>query len=254
MPDLERKQDPLQPEREARLRRLGELSPQVISRMAPFRMTNVRPRAAPWPADALGTLRIVQRPDRTLLVTDGLSSPWNRDLHPDAPAWTFGFELALEGHPPSSPELRGEAVARSWMPGVLWAVTDWLLEGRHRLKQRLGHGGCATVPIPPLPGLEPLACATGFIGGMVGIPLLDPALGSPLALAGADADAVWLVTLKLLTPDEYEWVLADPGDVRTRQLAEAFLRRGDGPLSLPERPSVLPHVVPEHSAAAPKRR
>lgn len=231
--------------REATLRKLGAVADRVLSRLTPLVRTDRGAVACLWPSHAIGKLKLVRRDKTVILVTDGLSDPWDRSLHPDAPSWTFGFEVAVEAPIAMLDDATDEGVAGSWMPLLLWAATDWVVLERVDLKGRLARHGCATHAVPPFGGLDDLVAANGFAGALLGIPYGGTALGAEAVLApepGRPDDPIWLLPLKLLTADEYEWAMGVPDASRAKQLAEAFLVR-ERHLSWPARASILPGLT-----------
>ncbi|MBX7078134.1 MAG: hypothetical protein K1X88_03035 [Nannocystaceae bacterium] len=239
--DYEAKRQRLEEARETTLRKLGRVSDQVLSRMVPLRPTAAGPELCFWPGHALGKIRIVHREKSVLLVTDGISDPWSPELHPDSPDFTFDLEVALEVPTKWLEASTDEAIAKSWMPTFLWALTDWVVAERVDLKARLVHFDCVTLAVPPVGGLESLVGANGFHGVLLGIPYVGDQLCAQAVLAPLDGDdAVWLLPAKLLTPDEYDWAMGVRDSSRVVSLAQAFLRGGGRHLSWPSRPSILP--------------
>ncbi|MBK8480551.1 MAG: hypothetical protein IPL40_05190 [Proteobacteria bacterium] len=257
MSDYEARRLKLEEARQATLRKLGRLSDQVLSRTVPMRLTDAGPELFFWPGQAIGKFRIIHREHSVLLVTDGISDPWSPELHPNPPEFTFDYEVALEVPTKGLESSTDEAIADSWMPTFLWALTDWAIAERHDLKGRLIHFTCVTLAVPRVGGLEHLTGANGFHGVLLGIPYRGAQLGGQAVLAplGGD-DAVWLLPAKLLTPDEYDWAVGVQDSSRVVSLAQAFLRRGDRHLSWPSRPSILPEVDPNapRAEARPAKR
>ena len=226
----------LEKKREATLALIGEVSEHVLSRAVPGMIES---SLCSWPANILGKQKVVRRAHSILVVTDGISNPWDSSIHDDVPDWTFGFELAIET-PLASLEDQTEAgISRSWLPQLLWAVSDWVVEERHDLKGRLLQFGCSTLAAPPVTGLEKLVATNGFIGLLAGLPYVGDELESQAALApepGDPEDRIWLLPLKLLSSDEYDWVLGDKDGARAKKLAKSFLGSSRH-LSWPARPS-----------------
>ncbi len=229
--------------RRATLSRFGEVAPRVLSRVTPIFMTDAGPSMRVWPSSALGKQLIVRSKDSVMVVTDGLSDPWDFELHPDAPDWTFGFEMSLEvPYANLSGGTSDEAIASSWIPSVLWAATDWIAAERFDLKGRLISFTCITTAVPPLAGLESLVGKNGYIGGLIGIPRIGSKLGAQAVLAREDAeaeDATWLLPMKLLTADEYDWAVGVEDSSRALALAEAFLTSSTPYQSWLERRSII---------------
>jgi hypothetical protein len=102
--------------------------------------------------------------------------------------------------------------------------------------------GCVTLAAPPVAGLEHLVGLNGSVGVLLGVPFVGTQLEHQAVLAPEPhdpEDAVWLLPLKLLTPDEYAWVMEDEDGGRAKLLAQHFLGH-DRHSSWPTRPSALP--------------
>ena len=243
--DFEQRRAALERAREQTFRKIGQLHEKVLSRIAPLRQSGGPPELFFWPGQALGKLRIIDGPRTVVIVTDGISDPWDRTIHPRAPEWTFDFEVAVEVPKQAMPELSQgleAAIAASWAPALLWALTDWIVAERHDLKGRLLKFACLTAAVPPVAGLRSFVSANGYMGVLLGIPFVGDRTGAQAVLAPLEnGEAVWLLTAKLLTPDEYEWAIGVNDSSRAVALAEAFLRT-DGPLSWLERKSILSRV------------
>jgi hypothetical protein len=235
--------DRMHAEREESLRRFGEVMDGVLARVRPIVIADT---TYPWPANLIGAQRLVRTEDSVLLVTDGLSNPWDPSLHADVPDWTFGFELAVEIPLSAFKDTSDEAIAASWAPLVLWAATDWVVAERTDILGRLGQYEVCTHAIPPIVGLEHLVANTGFMGGLIGIPFVGDTFGASVG-HGHDpyhpGVMTCLLTLKLLTADEYEWSMGVRDSSRAVALAELFLERGERHLSWPNRPSVVGKMV-----------
>jgi hypothetical protein len=235
--------DRMTAEREESLQRFGELSDQVLTRLRPIIIGD---NVYPWPANMLGALRLVRTEDSILLVTDGLSNPWDPSLHDEVPDWTFGFELAIEVPVSAFKDASDAGIAASWAPLVLWAATDWVVAERTNILGRLDQYDVVTHAIPPVGGLEHLVSSNGFMGGLIGIPLAGDAFGVSVG-HGYDPHypniMTCLLTLKLLTAEEYEWTMAVRDGSRALALAELFLGRGERHLSWPNRRSVIGGVA-----------
>jgi hypothetical protein len=236
----------LEAARRQTLARIGTVSERVLSRTTPIFMTDDGPVMRFWPSSALGKQLLVRKKDSILLITDGISDPWDTELHADAPKWTFGFEMALEVPLAHVGDASDEGIAGSWMTTLLWAATDWVTAERFDIKSRLIEFDCVTIAIPPVRGLEKLVGSNGYMGGLLGIPYAGEMLCAQAVLAPEPhepADAVWLLPLKLMTADEYDWAVGVPDGSRTKALADAFLKIPSRHLSWPDRPSVLPRIL-----------
>jgi hypothetical protein len=189
---------------------------------------------------------MVRRQRSLMLVTDGISDPWDTRFHSKPESWTFDFELALEiptTHLPLAPEGAWEEALAGPLPEVLWALADFLVSERVDLKGRLLHAYAVTLAAPPIAGLEKLLATNGYIGVLVGIPFVGLEIGASAVLAPLpNDDAVWLLTAKLLLPEEYEFGLRADDAGRLIQMVEAFLSR-ERHLSWLDRPSILPFLA-----------
>jgi hypothetical protein len=245
MNDHDRVVGRLEAARRATLARLGSVCERVLSPLTPFVKTREGAGVRLWPSSALGKQLLVRRTTSVIVVTDGISDPWDPGLHADVPRWTYGFEMALEAPLESLDDGSDDGVAGSWMATTLWAATDWVTLERYDLKGALIKFGCLTHAIPRVRGLEKLIGTNGFIGGLVGIPYVGSSLGGEVVLTPEPAnpeDGIWLLTLKLLTADEYDWAIGVEDGERAKILAEAFLKDPSRHLSWPGRPSILPRL------------
>ena len=231
--------------RENTFHNLGKVSEKVLSRTMPIRTTGGGAEVFMWPAQAIGKLRIIDCGDSVIVTTDGISDPWDRDLQQQPPPYDFAFEAAVEVPKRRLPDSSDEGIASSWVPTLLWAATDWMVAERFDLKSRLKHFGCMTLAVPPVPELESFVGQNGFMGALFGIPYVGDTLRAQLILSMDDtvnANDIWFLPFKILTPDEYEWAMSVPDASNTMTLAEAFIQRGDRHLTWIERPSILPDV------------
>src|SRR5271156_4547908 len=155
--------------REKTLAKLGTVSKNVIGRDPNKYIAKYGdPRKFFWPSSVTGTIRLVWRENSVMLVTDGISDPWDKELHPAAPPGTFDYELAVEAPNHAFASLTEAAVFSSWMSGVLITTTDWMIAERVDLVGRLIKFDCATVTAPPIEGLESLLCPDGTLRGLIG--------------------------------------------------------------------------------------
>jgi hypothetical protein len=229
--------DRLYEAREQSLARLGEVQSGVLSRTTPALVDG---NMIPWPTMMRGTQRLVRKAQSVLLVTDGLSNPWDPDIHgDDLPDWTFGFELALEVPLAEFSDPGVEAILSSWAPRVLWAATDWIVAERFDLMARVELHECTTHAILPVRELQHLVAENGFMGGLLGLPFATGVLGAGVR-HGPEilGRPTWLLPIKLLTADEYEWATGVHDSSRARVLAELFLERAEDHLSSAHRPSL----------------
>jgi hypothetical protein len=224
--------------REQTLRKLGRLSSNVIGR----NLSNYKdPRPYLWPSSAMGAIRLVQRDTSVLFITDGISDPWDRTLHTDAPPGTFDYELAIEVPNSSFKSLAEDKLASSWAPTVLIAATDGLIGSRYDLAAVLIKLGCATIGIPKVSELESFMYKDGWMRGLVGIPLQGEP-GTSVCLAKNGQLPIYLLTMKLLSCDEIDYALQND-QANALDLVSRFVKRGDRHLTWIKRPSVLREPV-----------
>jgi len=226
--------------RAAFLARLGTVSEQVVSRQHPL-------GGEAWPASVLGRMRIVRRPETRLLVTDGLSSPFDPELHPHPPPGPLDFELAVDVPSDDPCGQSDAALAQSWLPSLLYALTDWIVPEYLDLRGLLEDFRAVTLAAPATTGAaRALAGPDGLVGVLIGLPLVGQDLDRHPYLNGyyqgsgtpyADA-ALGFFPVKPLTPDEYAWAKAQ-GDRGGVLLAQKFMARGDAHRVFSDRPSVL---------------
>jgi hypothetical protein len=230
----------LEARRAGHLRQLGALSEEVVSRLSPL-------GGSVWPASALGRMRVVRRGAGRLLVTDGLSAPYDPGLHPNPPPGPLDFELALEVSERDPAAASDAALGASHHPPLLYALTDWLVPEWFDLRGGLTKFRALTLAAPPTtPEARALADDSGLVGFLVGQPLvgddldLHPYLNGCYLGGGTPYDhaSVGYFPVKPLTPDEYAWAKAQ-GNEGGVLLAQKFLVRGDRHLTWTGRPSVL---------------
>lgn len=229
------KANPLEAARLEGFAKFGTVNDQVLTRLP------LTPE--PWPSMATGRLRIIHREKSVLVVTDGLSDEWDKQLHEDAPDWTFDVEIGVEVPLDQLEDSSDEGIARSWIPQVLWQLTGSIVPERDDIKGRLGKFDSLTYEIDPIRGLEALETKRKTLGVLIGVPLVGETIGSEAILVRrGEADTIWLVTAKVLTPDEFDYALSVNGGERGVELGNAFIARGDRHQSWPNRRSLLPTI------------
>jgi len=205
---------------ERQLATFGELDPEPWFRLRPEIIDDT---VVPWPANAIGRLRLVRRETGLLFVTQGMSYPFN-DLHADGPE-PLGCELAIEvaydepvapGRERAFRDLSGDELATSWPARFLWFLADsWIYE-RWPVVPRLDHFGMITSTATPPPELRGYALANGAVGFLVGAPIEGGETRSPARI----------VTIQPLVPAEYEWVTGVPDSSRVLVLSERMRAAG----------------------------
>lgn len=202
------------------LAKLGQLDERGVPRGPSGRPADGTLGIVPWPSQPVGKLRLVRRPQSLLVVTDGLSDPWDPGLHAEPPPWRFGLELAIEV--PRAPDDAGPPPA--WVgPLVLW-ISNWLIDQRFDLRARLRAHTTLTLGALPIPGLENWRAPNGLHGLLLGIPFAGDTLGGHAVMARDGTEAVWLVPMKLLHPKEYAWALEVRDASRSTWLAQSFMQ------------------------------
>ncbi|MBX7084032.1 MAG: hypothetical protein K1X88_32790 [Nannocystaceae bacterium] len=211
---------PLAEQRAASLAKLGKLDERPIARLAPMRTASRDGlELVPWPAQPLGRLRVVHRGATVLVVTDGLSDPWDPSLHHDVPNFRYWLELAIEAPATGDPA----APVPPWVAPLLWSASNWLVTQRFDLRARLKHHLCLTLGVMPVPGLEGWVSRAGVHGTLVGLPFSGETLGAHAVLARDAGDPVWILPIKLLHPAEYDWAMGVRDASRATWLVQAFL-------------------------------
>jgi hypothetical protein len=213
--------------REAAWRSLGTLNDQVVSRLVPG--------SGPWPTSALGKMRLIRRDDDTLLVTDGLSDPYDPKLHPKPPQGPLDFELCFSisrGDPFAGSD---EALADSPWPKMMYAVADAVVERWIDIRGMLKKFGAITFQAPIGTGFGHGYEKDGLVGYLLGMPLdgtdferqlylnnFYAGLPVPYSQAG-----VGIFPVKVLRPSELAWAIRQ-GNQGGMLLAQEFIARSEG--------------------------
>lgn len=225
----------LAPARAGTLAKIGQLDERTITRGQPARTgVGANVELVPWPGLAVGRLRIVRRPQTLLVVTDGLSDPWDPGLHPNPPAFRFGLELAIEVMRTAD----DNAPIPPWIAPLLFGISSWLINQRFDLRARLRTHSCMTLGALPVTGLEAWRAKNGLHGLLLGIPFVGETLGGHAVLARDRGEAVWLLPMKLLHPAEYAWALEARDASRSTWLVQSFLQQ-DRHLSRTDRGPII---------------
>ncbi|MFP2898341.1 imm11 family protein [Corallococcus sp. 4LFB] len=169
----------------------------------------------PWPGKRQGW-KAMRRPDGgMLIVTDGLSDPFNDIL--DHPTAGFGLELAIE-----TPEPLGE-VWKSWPVHLLERVAYEVAE-LEKLRVSLANG-TLSMEVDGVGMPETLVTPEGRVAVLIGME--TDSLPSRFALPGGE---VRLLTVKALMPAELKWLLRQ-GKGAAAELIRRFNEAGEGHLS-----------------------
>ena len=217
----------LEERREAAFRALGMVGPHVVSRLVPG--------AVPWPTSALGKFRHIRRGADEMLITDGLSDPYDPQLHATPPSGPCDFELCLSvrnDHPSTASE---ETFARSIWPKLLYPLADAIVEDWIDVRGLLEKFGAITIQGAIGRGFGHDFEKEGLVGYLLGMPLdgdnFDRQLyingfyeGLPVPYSGA---AIGIFPVKVLKPTELAWAMSRGND-GAMLLAREFIERGEG--------------------------
>ena len=213
--------------REAAWQSLGTVNEQVVSRLIPGEV--------PWPTSALGKMVLIHRPSDVLLVTDGLSDPYDPELHRTPPEAPLDFELCLPIAPGDPSATSDHALASGPWPKLLYPLADVLVEEWIDLRGALRKFGAITFQAPIGRGFGQGFEKDGWVGYLLGMPLegsdFDRQLylnnfyaGLPVPYSGA---AIGIFPVKVLRPSELAWAMAQ-GNEGAMTLARELIARGDG--------------------------
>jgi len=115
----------------------------VLTRLRPGVLGGV---LVAWPANVIGKLRMVRRSEGgVIFVTQGLSFPFCRSLHPE-PRAALGYELAIELAPDEPIEQSTVAqtsdagLAMCWPVDSLWFMADVAVHEELEYARRLQQG------------------------------------------------------------------------------------------------------------------
>lgn len=168
--------------------------------------------------------RKVRRNSRTLILSDGLSDPFQDDPWPNA---GFGVELLVETSDDLAPDVQD-----SWLFALIYELSQQAAHNGNFREQSDQHT-LFSMDITPPDGLEAFADAEGYVGVLLGMPAPEYELDwhTPGGL-------IRLVTAKLLFPQELALIIRE-GRKGREKLAELFSRDGTNHLSSLSRQSVV---------------
>ncbi|GMU02331.1 hypothetical protein KH5H1_64510 [Corallococcus caeni] len=169
----------------------------------------------PWPAKSQHWIAMRRADGGMLIVTDGLSDPFNDIL--DRPTAGFGLELAIE-----TPEPLGE-VWKSWPVHLLERVAYEVAEFE-KLRVSLANG-TLSMEVDGVGMPESLITPEGRVAVLIGME--TDSLPSRFMLPGGE---VRLLTVKVLMPAELKWLLRQ-GKGAAADLIRRFNEAGEGHLS-----------------------
>jgi hypothetical protein len=237
--DREHEAEILEDRRRSAYAMLGTVSEDVVSRLVPSGQF--------WPDSPLGKMLLVRRDGGVLIATSGLSNFYDLKVHPRPPPAPLDYELCLDVRVDDPRTESDAALARSWLPSLLYPLADFASAEWVDVRGMLTQFRAITLGAPPLTReAQSLADDDGLVGYLIGLPLSGADLDLHFYLngfyrdlgRGLDECAIGIFPVKPLTADEYHYAkhLGNDGGV---WLAEAFLKRGDGAQHWTGRPSVL---------------
>jgi hypothetical protein len=201
------------------LRQLGEVDPLVL---AP--LVNPAFRGGPrWP-DLRQAFGVVRRDDRTIVVSDGLSDPFDEEPEPNV---GFGIEVLLETADPIEGSIQND-----W---PFWVVYDVPQQAAAHggFRELIDELGVLSMEIHARFGPDELATPQGGLGLLLGVH--PPEFPAEWQLPAGTAK---VVTVKVLHPSELS-IAVEQGSAGRERLRDLFTADGSYHLSSSKRPPVL---------------
>ncbi|MGN6106212.1 MAG: hypothetical protein ACTHU0_13980 [Kofleriaceae bacterium] len=190
-----------------------------------------------WPSRP--AWRLIQRDDSVVLISDGLSDPWEEEEGAG-----FGLEVYVEV---DAAELPGEAsltdVARSWLFAAVSEISN-VIAGHGGVRALIEELGTVSVEVSGERFPEALRNEHGRVGVLLGVPARD--LPQRVDYAGG-GDAM-LVAITVLALPELERIVAE-GDEARREIAEHLASQEHGHRSRLDRAPVVEAGEGEHAEA-----
>lgn len=155
--------------------------------------------------------RVVRNGKRTIVVSDGLSDPFEDQAEPSV---GFGLEVLGETADPLPGELQA-----SWLFSVVYAISQQVA-GHGGLRELVDELGLLSMEIDAPSGLQSVANDNGMVGVLMG--LRPPKMPIDWDLP---AGLVKVLTVKVLHPDELDYV-AEEYEVGRDRLKELFVADG----------------------------
>jgi hypothetical protein len=192
--------------RDGYLQRLGEVDPLVLSHL-------INPTFAGgprWP-DLRQAFRVVRNGDRTIVISDGLSDPFDDEAEPNV---GFGIEVMCESADPID-----GAVQNDW---PFWVAYDVAQQAAHHggFRELIDELRLLSMEIKCRFGPEELATPDNHLGLLLGIHPPDfPAVWD------FPAGTVKVVTVKVLHPSELA-VAVEEGEAGRKRLSDLFAANG----------------------------
>jgi hypothetical protein len=205
--------------REAYLRQMGDVDEMLLAPLVNPGLVG-GPR---WPS-LRESWRTVRKPGRTIVVSDGLSDPFEEDGEPNV---GYGIEVLGE----TSDEVSGEIQA-GWLFSVVYAVSQQAA-AHGGFRDLIDELGVLSMEINAPSELRSWANTEGRIGLLLGIGSSELPLEWELP-----AGSVKVVTAKLLHPDELAYAIEND-EAGREELCRRFAAEGSHHVSSFGRPPVV---------------
>ncbi len=168
--------------------------------------------------------RKVRRNSGTLILSDGLSDPFQDEPWPNT---GFGIELLVE-----TTDDVAQNVQDSWLFALIYELSQQAAHNGN-FHEQLDQHALFSMDITPPEGLEAFADAEGYVGVLMGIPAPEYELDCP-----TPGGLIRLVTVKLLFPQELDLIIRE-GRKGREELARLFALNGTNHISSLSRQSVV---------------
>ena len=168
--------------------------------------------------------RVVQRPESTLIVSDGLSAPFS-DVDEDNVG--FGVEVVAE----TCDALPGE-LASSWLFELVYEVSQQCAD-HGGIAELIEEHGLLSLELPASAVLSPMATQDNSVGVLLGVEA--PTIPKQFLQS---AGPVRVVTVKLLCPSELDFVVKE-GRSGREELVRRFRDSGEHHLCSLKRASIV---------------
>ena len=205
--------------RDAYLRELGAVDDFVL---APL-MNPAFMGGPAWPS-LRQAWRVVRNGPRTIIVSDGLSDPFEDQPEPNA-----GFGLEFLGE---TADALPAQLGTSWLFDIVYGVSQQAA-AHGGFREFIDELGLLSTEVGAPGELKALAGPKGSVGVLLG---LRPSVGR--AEWDLPGGLVKVVTVKLLQPPELAYIIEN-GEAGRERLRELFAADGSHHLSSPSRPSVI---------------
>lgn len=187
---------------------------------------------SPWPGCAENFVPMLT-PDGCLITTDGLSSPWGEDDDDEVEEddWGEGIELYAETTDLADADL--DRIGGHWLLRALMSLVAEIAGRNYRPTLEHYRWLSARIPLHDVP--EGWANAAGEFCALYGG--RDPRRPAHIP-SKRDPEAVLLVPMVPLRPEEYEWAIG-PGPGSRDELGARIEASPDGIVWSADRPSLV---------------